>query len=278
MLEETLPTIADQELEEFFQITHTVHGFDFREYARASLLRRLGTFLKKYAVSSLSALNHRLLQQKEFFEVLLSEITVSTTELFRDPAAWVAFRKQALVYFLTLPQLRIWHAGASTGEEVLSMAILLKESGLYEKATLYATDIDMRSLSIAAKARYPLRNRKAFEQNLSQVLPNVSLETYMQVEGNEMVFDPSLLKRVTFMRHNLVNDEPFMSFEVIFCRNVLIYFTPELQGRVISKLLRALVAGGVLVIGTKESLFWSQEANEKLVPINHLERIYRKQR
>lgn len=278
MLEETLPTIADQELEEFFQITHTIYGFDFREYARASLLRRLGTFLKKYAIPSLSALNHRLLSQRDFFDVFLSEITVSTTELFRDPAAWVAFRKQALAYFLTLPQIRIWHAGVSTGEEALSMAILLKETGLYEKTTLYATDIDARSLSIAAKARYPLRNRKLFEQNLAQVLPDVSLESYMQVEGNEMVFSQDLFRNVTFMRHNLVTDEPFMKFDMIFCRNVLIYFTPELQGRVVKKLLQALVLGGVLVIGTKESLFWSQEANEKLVPINHLERIYRRHR
>lgn len=129
MIEEVLPDIAESDLEAFFQITHTIYGYDFRDYARASALRRLGTILKKYGLPDVKALNQRLLKQKEFFETFLSEFTIGTTELFRDPSAWVALRKQALPLFLSTSQIRIWHAGTSTGEEVLSLAILLTEMG-----------------------------------------------------------------------------------------------------------------------------------------------------
>jgi len=277
MQEEVLPEIAEADLEAFFQIMHSVYGFDFRDYARASVLRRLGTILKKYGLPDMRALNQRLLKQREFFETFLNEFRIGATELFRDPTAWVALRKQVLPLFVATPQIRVWHAGASTGEEVLSLAILLTEAGLYSRAQIYATDIDPRTLAIAPRARYPLRHKRLYMENFQQVLPDVPFSKYVHDEGNEMVFNPSLLENVRFLRHNLVSDEPFSRFELILCRNVLIYFTPELQDRVIRKFIRALVPGGVLMIGTKESLFWCKEAEKILVPINNLERLYRRQ-
>jgi len=277
MIEEVLPDIAESDLEAFFQITHTIYGYDFRDYARASVLRRLGTILKKYGLPDVKALNQRLLKQKEFFETFLSEFTIGTTELFRDPSAWVALRKQALPLFLSTSQIRIWHAGSSTGEEVLSLAILLTEMGLYPRAQIFATDIDQKALQTAPKARYPLRYKRTYQENFQQVLPDVPFSRYAYEEGNELVFDPQLLQNVRFLRHNLVSDEPFSRFEMILCRNVLIYFTPELQDRVIRKFIQALVPGGILMIGTKESLFWCKEAEKKLASVNNLERIYRRQ-
>ncbi len=277
MQEEVLPEIAEADLEAFFQIMHSVYGFDFRDYARASVLRRLGTILKKYGLPDMRALNQRLLKQREFFETFLNEFRIGATELFRDPTAWVALRKQVLPLFVATTQIRVWHAGASTGEEVLSLAILLTEAGLYSRAQIYATDIDPRTLAIAPRARYPLRHKRLYMENFQQVLPDVPFSKYVHDEGNEMVFNPSLLENVRFLRHNLVSDEPFSRFELILCRNVLIYFTPELQDRVIRKFIRALVPGGVLMIGTKESLFWCKEAEKILVPINNLERLYRRQ-
>lgn len=277
MLEEVLPDIAESDLEAFFQITHTIYGYDFREYARASVLRRLGTILKKYGLPDMKALNQRLLRQKDFFETFLSEFTIGTTELFRDPSAWVALRKQALPLFLSTSQIRVWHAGTSTGEEVLSLAILLTEIGLYPRAQIFATDIDQKALQTAPRARYPLRYKRAYQENFQQVLPDVPFSRYAREEGAELVFDPQLLRHVTFLRHNLTSDEPFARFEMILCRNVLIYFTPELQDRVIQKFIRALVPGGILMIGTKESLFWCKEAEKTLAPVNNLERIYRRQ-
>jgi len=277
MQEEVLPEIAEADLEAFFQIMHSVYGYDFRDYARASVLRRLGTIFKKYGLSDMKALNQRLLKQREFFETFLNEFRIGATELFRDPSAWVALRKQVLPLFMTTTQIRVWHAGASTGEEVLSLAILLTEAGLYSRAQIYATDIDPKTLAIAPRARYPLRHKRLYMENFQQVLPDVPFSKYAHEEGNELVFDPRLLENVRFLKHNLVSDEPFSRFELILCRNVLIYFTPELQDRVIRKFIRALVPGGVLMIGTKESLFWCKEAEKTLVPINNLERLYRRQ-
>lgn len=275
MLFEALPEIAEADLERFFQIMQVQFGYDFRGYAPASLKRRLGTVLKRYGLKDLHALNQRLLTQPDYGERFISEITVSTTELFRDPSAWVAFRSQVLPLFAQAPQLRVWHVGASTGEEVLSMAILLKETGLYERAQLYTTDIDTFSLAQAQRARYPLRLKNLYRQNFAAVLPEVPWERYVHEEGNEMVFWPALLERVRFLKHNLVSEAPFASFEVVVCRNLLIYFTPPLQDRVVSQLVDSLMPGGILMIGTKESLFWCAAA-KRLAAVNEIERIYRR--
>jgi chemotaxis protein methyltransferase CheR len=237
----------------------------------------LGTIFKKYGLPDMKALNQRLLKQRDFFETFLHEFRIGATELFRDPSAWVALRKQVLPLFMANQQIRIWHAGASTGEEVLSLAILLTEMGLYSRSQIYATDIDPKTLQIAPKARYPLRHKRLYMENFQQVLPDVPFSKYAREEGNELVFDPQLLQNVRFLRHNLVSDEPFSRFEMILCRNVLIYFTPELQDRVIRKFIQALVPGGILMIGTKESLFWCKEAEKAFVPINSIERLYRRQ-
>ncbi len=275
MLPEALPEIAEADLERFFQIMQAQFGYDFRGYAPASLKRRLGTVLKRYGLKDLHALNQRLLAQPDYGERFISEITVSTTELFRDPSAWVAFRLQALPLFAQAPHLRIWHVGVSTGEEVLSMAILLKETGLYERAHLYATDIDTYSLAQAQRARYPLRLKNLYQQNFAAVLPGVPWQRYVKEEGNEMVFDPALLERVRFLKHNIVSEAPFASFEIVVCRNLLIYFTPALQDQVVTRLVDSLMPGGILMIGTKESLFWCAAA-KRLVAVNETERIYRR--
>ncbi|MEN2992371.1 MAG: protein-glutamate O-methyltransferase CheR [Bacteroidia bacterium] len=275
MFIDALPEIPDSELERFFQIMLTQYGIDFREYAPASLKRRLGTVLKRYGLASLNLLNQRLLSQPEYLDHFINEITVSTTELFRDPSAWVALRQQAFPLLAGLPQLRIWHVGVSTGEEVLSMAILLQESGLYAKAQLFATDIDRRALDQAQKAAYPLRLKGLYQQNLQAVFPGLSLAKYTREEEGKLIFHPSLLERVRFIHHNIVSESPFGEYELVLCRNLLIYFTPTLQDKVVTKLVDSLVPGGILMIGTKESLFWCSAA-KRLVSLNEIERIYRK--
>lgn len=277
MLAELLPDVSDAELEQFIQIMQTQYGLDFRGYAPASLKRRLGSVIKKYGLPNLALLNQRLLTQPDYLRYFINEITVSTTELFRDPSAWIALRHQALPPLLTLPEIRIWHVGASTGEEVLSMAILLQEMGVYDKAQIFATDIDEVSLEKAQAARYPLRLKSVYQQNFYTVLPGVSFEKYVREEGGQLVFDQKLLRRVRFLRHNIVTEVPFGEFEVVICRNLLIYFTPQLQDRVVTKLVDALVVGGVLMIGTKESLFWCSAA-KRLIPISDTERLYRKRK
>lgn len=275
MLAEILPEVSDAQLERFFQVMLTQYGVDFRDYAPASLKRRIGSVMRRYGLSDADVLIQRLLTQPDYFERFLNELTVSTTELFRDPSVWVALRLQVFPLWASLPQVRIWHAGASTGEEVLSMAILLMETSLYEKVHLVATDIDKRSLEQAAKATYPLRQRALYEQNFYAVLPGVPFSRYTQEKEGQLAFDPKLLENVRFLPHNLVMDPPFGQFDLVMCRNVLIYFTPSLQDRVVTKLVDSLVPGGVLVIGTKESLFWCSAA-KRLAGVNEAERIYRK--
>ncbi|MCS6790837.1 MAG: protein-glutamate O-methyltransferase CheR [Bacteroidia bacterium] len=275
MFPEVLPEISDSDLEHFFQIMLSQYGMDFRGYATSSLKRRLGTVIKRYGLTGMAVLNQRLVTNPDYIDYFINEITVSTTELFRDPSAWIALRSQGLPLVQHRPQLRIWHVGASTGEEVLSMAILLKETGLYEKAEIFATDIDRRSLEQARRAVYPLRVYKGYEQNFIQVFPHLSLEKYAHVEVNQVFFDPSLLDRVRFLQHNIVTEGTFGEFEVILCRNLLIYFTPALQNQVVTRLVDSLTEGGLLMIGTKESLFWCESAR-RLSPVNEVERIYRK--
>ncbi|MCS7188819.1 MAG: protein-glutamate O-methyltransferase CheR [Bacteroidia bacterium] len=275
MLFEALPEISEKELEHFFQIMLTKYGEDFRGYAPASLKRRLGTVLKRYGLPNMQTLNQRLLTQPEYYERFISEITVSTTELFRDPSAWVALKNQLVPLFASFPQVHIWHVGCSTGEEVLSVAILLQEMGLYDRTQIYATDIDRSALEQAQKATYPLRHRELYEKNLKAVLPNVPFSKYAWEEQGNLVFSPSLLRGVRFLRHNVVTESTFGKFEIILCRNLLIYLTPSLQDQVVTKLIRALQAGGIFMIGTKESLFWCQAA-QQLIPLNEVERIYQK--
>lgn len=277
MLVELLPEVSDAELEEFMQIMLTQYGYDFREYAPASLKRRLGAVIKKYGIPSLAILYQRLLTQPEYLRYFINEITVSTTELFRDPSVWVALRLQVFPALTDLSEIRIWHVGASTGEEVLSMAILLMETGLYAKAQIFATDIDEVSLEKAKMARYPLRMKGLYQQNFQGVFPSGNFEKYAKEEANQLVFDPALLRNVRFLKHNIVTEEPFGQFDIILCRNLLIYFTPALQDRVVTKLVDSLVPGGILVIGTKESLFWCAAA-KRLVPVNEVERIYRRRK
>ncbi|MCS7153163.1 MAG: protein-glutamate O-methyltransferase CheR [Bacteroidia bacterium] len=277
MLAELLPEVSDAELEQFMQVMLTQYGYDFRGYAPASLKRRLGAVIKKYGIPSLTILNQRLLTQPEYLRYFINEITVSTTELFRDPSAWVALRLQVFPALANLSEIRIWHVGASTGEEVLSMAILLVETGLYDKAQIFATDIDEVSLEKAKMARYPLRMKGLYQQNFYGVFPLGNFEKYAKEEANHLVFDPSLLRNVRFVKHNIVTEEPFGQFDIIFCRNLLIYFTPTLQDRVVTKLVDSLVPGGILMIGTKESLFWCAAA-KRLTAVNEVERIYRKRK
>lgn len=275
MLPEVLPDIPDGDLEHFFQIMLSQYGIDFRGYAISSLKRRLGTVIKQYGLPSMAVLNQRLLTHPDYIDYFINEITVSTTELFRDPPAWIALRQQGLPLIQNRPQLRIWHVGASTGEEVLSMAILLKEVGLYEKAEIFATDIDKRSLEQARRAVYPMRLYKSYEQNFIQVFPHIPLEKYAHIEANQVLFDPSLLERVRFLQHNIVTEGAFGEFDIILCRNLLIYFNPSLQNQVVTRLVDSLTEGGLLMIGTKESLFWCESAH-RLSAVNEIERIYRK--
>ncbi|MGQ9863540.1 MAG: CheR family methyltransferase [Bacteroidia bacterium] len=269
------PELPEQEVQELLTLLWEKHQYDFRAYAPASLRRRLAFILRKHGLKQVHQLIRHLEHNPDFIEQFISDLTVSTTELFRDPSFFRYLYEKIFPEFAPYRQILLWQAGVSTGEEVLSVAILLRELDLYSKVHIIATDIDKKALRSAQSLLYPKRYWELFSKNLKQVLPHRSLEMYATLEGDYIRFDASLIENVEYRVHNLVSDEPFGRFDMIICRNVMIYFSPGLQDRICDLFLRSLRIGGVLAIGAKESLLWCRNAT-KFVAVSEYERIYRR--
>ncbi|MEX0908118.1 MAG: protein-glutamate O-methyltransferase CheR [Gemmatimonadaceae bacterium] len=251
------------------------YGFDFRSYAYSSLRRRLWKRIEAERLGSVSALQDAVLHDPEVMERLLRDLSVNVTAMFRDPTFYVAFREQVIPLLRTYPFIRIWHAGCSTGEEVFSMAILLTEEGLYDRCRIYATDINDIVLRQAKLRIFPLDRMQEYTDNYIKAGGKRSFSEYYTAMYEGALFSPALLRNVVFSQHNLVTDGSFAEFNVILCRNVLIYFDKSLQGKVHSLFYDSLSTFGVLCLGSKESLKFSrfEHCYEEL---NTREKIYRK--
>ncbi len=250
------------------------YRLDLSSYATASLDRRLERFLSLYEFNSAEALTERLLGDASFFDHFVKEITVNTTEMFRDPACWQALRNTVLPVLNELPTIRIWHAGCSSGEEVYSMAIMLREEGLYEKARLVATDLNKEVIATAAAGCYSLKSMPLNADNYLKAGGKASLADYYKTEGHQAVMDPTLLSHVRFLKHDLSTGAAFSKFDLILCRNVIIYFNKELQEKVFSLFSQSLFKRGVLVIGKKETLNYFS-GYRAFAEFNATEKIYR---
>jgi chemotaxis protein methyltransferase CheR len=253
------------------------YGFDFRSYAYASIRRRLWKRVEGEGLSSISELQARILHDPDAMERLLLDLSVNVTAMFRDPSFYKELRERVIPLMRTYPFIRIWHAGCSTGEEVFSMAILLEEEGLYDRARLYATDINDVVLQRARQGIFPLDRMQEYTENYMRAGGKKSFSEYYTAKYDGALFTPSLTRNIVFSQHNLVTDRSFSEFHVIFCRNVLIYFDKALQNRVHSLFYDSLVMFGILALGSKESLKFSQyePCYEKL---SAAEKIYRKVR
>lgn len=251
------------------------YGFDFRSYAYASIRRRLWKRIEAEGLSSISELQTLVLHNPEAMERLLLDLSVSVTAMFRDPGFYQVFRSDVVPLLRTYPFIRIWHAGCSTGEEVYSMAILLEEEDLLERTRIYATDINDAVLQQARAGIFPLNRMQEYTENYIRAGGKRSFSEYYTAKYDGALFSPSLSRNIVFSQHNLVTDRSFAEFTVIFCRNVLIYFDRALQDRVHSLFYDSLVMFGILALGSKESLRFSQyePCYEKLHP---REKLYRK--
>ena len=251
------------------------YGFDFRSYAYASIRRRLWKRVDGEGLRSISGLQARILHDPDAMERLLLDLSVNVTAMFRDPGFYREFRDKVIPLMRTYPFIRIWHAGCSTGEEVFSMAILLEEEGLYDRARLYATDINDVVLQRAKQGIFPLERMQEYTDNYIKAGGTRSFSEYYTAKYDGALFSPSLTRNVVFSQHNLVTDRSFSEFHVIFCRNVLIYFDKTLQNRVHKLFYDSLVMFGVLALGSKESLKFSQfePCYEKLTTA---EKLYKK--
>jgi chemotaxis protein methyltransferase CheR len=263
------------EIELLLEGVYRHYGFDFRAYAYASIRRRLWKRIEAEGLTSISELQAMVLHEVPAMERLLFDLSVSVTSMFRDPGFYQVFRNEVIPLMRTYPFIRIWHAGCSTGEEVYSTAIVLEEEGLLDRTRVYATDINDAVLQQARAGIFPLNRMQEYTENYIRAGGKRSFSEYYTALYDGAIFSPSLTRNVVFSQHNLVTDRSFSEFNIIFCRNVLIYFDRTLQNQVHALFYESLVTFGVLALGSKESLRFSdyESCYEQLDP---REKLYRK--
>jgi chemotaxis protein methyltransferase CheR len=267
--------LENLEVELLLTAIATRYGYEFRNYGRASMKRRIRRALPALGVRTISALQERLLHQPDDLATFISIVAVHVTSMFRDPAFYQAVRTHVVPRLRTHPFVRVWHAGCSTGEEVYSIAILLEEEGLYDRCRIYATDLADRVLARAERGIYPLRTVEEHAQSYERSGGKKNFAGYYHADGTNAVFDDRLRRNLVFSQHNLVSDASFNEFQLILCRNVLIYFNQTLRRRVHELLYRSLARFGVLALGTRESLCFSP-FEDRYEAIDKDTRLYRR--
>lgn len=251
------------------------YGFDFRDYARPSLRRRLWNQVRAEKLPSISALLDKVLHNVDYMERLLLMLSVNVTAMYRDPSFFRAFREQVVPLLRSHPFVRIWHAGCSTGEEVYSMAILLEEEGLYDRCRLYATDMNEAVLRRAQAGIFPLEVMQEYTANYLRSGAREQFSRYYTARYDHAIFKQGLKRNIVFSHHNLVTDGSFNEFHVIVCRNVMIYFNERLQNRVHDLFYESLRRLGVLALGRKESLVGTPHQHD-YEELSSSEKLYRR--
>lgn len=272
--------IEDIEINDVRSLTQLVkekYDYDFSNYAISSFKRRLLRILEVYKFDTFDKLLTRIKNEPVFFREFISEVTVNVTEMFRDPSMWRELRDKILPpLFQSNETVKIWHAGCSSGEEVYSMAIMLKEMGLLNRTKIFATDIDHTILSKAKEGKYALKNMHELnDKNYVRYGGTSQLSDYYKVEGANIQMDKSLVSNITYMEHNLASGNAFTKVDLILCRNVLIYFNQNLQNDVFRLLHQSLFNYGYLIVGSKETLVWCDIAS-KFITVNNEEKIFKK--
>lgn len=255
----------------------TQYGYDFLGYSKASLIRRIQAFCIKEKIDNADDLEKSLMADRRYFIHFVEEVTVNVTEMFRDPTFFAALREKIIPVLATYPFIRIWHAGCSTGEEVYSMAILLREAGLLHKCIIYATDINQKVVERAKQGVFPLSQMRLNSENYIKAGGREEFSKYYSANYHHVQFDKSLADRVVFSTHNLVSDSSFNEFQLILCRNVLIYFERSLQTKVFQLFDKSLDSLGFLALGNKESIRFS-DISDYYVQVDKKERIWRKKK
>lgn len=269
--------LKDIEIECLLESIYQHYGYDFRSYAKASLKRRIQNFVSSTNCTHVSELIPKLLHNRELFGEFLSNMSVTVTEMFRDPEIFKTLREKVIPVLKTYSRINIWHAGCATGEEVYSMAILLHEEGLLERTRIYATDFNEHSLATAEAGIYPAERMQLYTQNYLKAGGKHSLADYYWANYNSAKMSDFLRDRITFANHNLSCDQVFAEMHLTLCRNVLIYFDKDLQNRVLNLFSEGLTSRGFLSLGDKETLKFSSIYND-FEAISEPLKIYRKKR
>jgi len=272
--DKVIDVISFEQIEEIIEWVNKIHGFDFSGYSRASLKRRI-TRIMQLQHLSIYELKSLLVNNPSFFEEFLIEVTVNVTEMFRDPSFYKAVRERVFPYLSSFQRIKIWNAGCSTGEELYSFAILLEQENLYNRSFLYGTDINRNVLNVAKKGIYNLKLIKKYSENYILTGASGSLSDYYVAKYDAATIVNNLRKNILFSVHNLVSDGVFNEFQLISCRNVMIYFDLGLQNKVLELFYESLCPLGFLCLGAKESLR-NTELSKKFRVIDRVENIYQK--
>ncbi|WP_320044764.1 protein-glutamate O-methyltransferase CheR [uncultured Desulfobacter sp.] len=251
------------------------YGHDFRQYARASVHRRIHNIKTQAGLKTVSALIPRVLHEPLFFEQMLREMSITVTTMFRNPGLFLYLRHKVLPYLKSYPSLKIWHAGCATGQEAYSLSILLKEENLTKRTVIYATDFNDTALDTAKKGIYDLKDVKDYTKNYQAAGGSGSFSEYYHAEYGAMKLRQCLKDPITFANHNLAIDGVFSETQLILCRNVLIYFDKKLQNRVLNLFYQSLAENGFLCLGSRESIICST-LRDKFVVLDEKHRIFQK--
>ena len=263
------------DLDELLLTIHKQFDYDFSEYSKASMLRRINRFMEINSMKNVVDLKFVLINKPEIFKNFINEIVVNVSEFFRDPSFYSSLTKNVFPYLDSYPKINIWSAGCSFGEETYSLAILLKEKGMYDKTRLYATDISSNAIEKSKKGIYSNVNFKDYSKNYFESGGHQSLNYYFTSDEKNSIINSDLKKNILISNHNLVTDGVFKECQLILCRNVLIYFNDELQNKVLKLFYDSLPIHGFLALGKKESLRFSS-VYENFKEIDRHEKIFQK--
>ena len=275
MVSDHLITLTDDQTEIILSDLLDTYGYDFTNYSRASLKRRIHSLISNDRFPSFAEFRFKLKNDQAYFNHFVEKVTVNVTEMFRDSPFYKTLRHDILPLLATRPLIRIWHAGCSTGEEVYSMAILLHEANLLQKSLLYATDINPAVLEKVRAGYFPMAQMKQYSENYIQSGGKKDFSSYYTAQYNSAKFEEFLGKKIVLSTHNLVSDGSFNEFQLILCRNVLIYFDKALQDRALQLFYDSLESLGYLALGAKESLKFSA-VHENFKQHESREKIWRK--
>jgi len=267
--------ITTEELTDILQVINLNYGYDFSNYSQASMRRRMARCMQTAGIDAVYDLKYALVNDKSFFSWFLQVLTVNVTEMFRDPGFYKELKEKVLTKLATYPVIKIWHAGCATGEEVYSMAIMLKEEGLLNRSKIYATDLNPGNLEKARKGIIPLKQMKDYTFNYIQSGGKDDFSSYYTARYDNAIIHKDLRENIIFSQHNLVTDQVFNEFQLICCRNVLIYFNKELQNNVLHLFYKSLAPLTYLALGMKESLLFSDLRN-KFTAVSAVNKIFRR--
>ena len=276
MLEQNIANeTEDLEIKIFLQAVKLCHGYDYQDYSYTSLKRRLRLLKNSCSANTISELIPNVIHEEGFINKVVNGLSVTVTEMFRDPEFFQDLRTHVLPTLKSYPRLNIWVAGCATGEEVFSLAILLHEEGLLKRSTIYATDINTKNLDIAKSGIFPLDHVPAYTKNYQTMGGKSSFSDYYHARYSRAKLSQFILDHIVFNEHNLAADNVFGEMQLVLCRNVLIYFNQTLQNRAINLFYQSLVRSGFLCLGTKESLR-AFDQKEKLETVSKENKIYHK--